>query len=105
MDDEEGEEEEQQLNLSEVEAGDFMSWWFWSIPDEEMVKFGLLSSFKIALESLSDDPSLKSGNNETASKPTAPLLVLLKLSKLSSLDSVAGTEEPRGGGGGDLLSS
>ncbi|KAM2332840.1 hypothetical protein ACFX1X_023350 [Malus domestica] len=58
--------------------------------DEDIVKFGLLSSFKIALEPLSEEPSLKSGNNETAFSTPFVLLKLLKLSPLH----VSGTEDP-----------
>jgi len=61
------------LNLSDEDGGGDIISWLWRIPDEEMAGLGLLSSFKIALESLSDDPSLKSGKREAPS----PILILL----------------------------
>nr|GMC59605.1 hypothetical protein Iba_chr02bCG2860 [Ipomoea batatas] len=44
---------------------------------------GLLSSFRMALESLSDEPSLKSAKSEAVTKPPPPL----KSSRLSSVSS------------------
>ena len=72
-------EEEDELKLSEeVVVGDIKRCWLDRTPDEEIAALLglLLSSFKIALESLSDDPSFKSGKMVA---PTDPLL-LLKLS-------------------------
>ena len=74
-------EEEDELKLSEeVVVGDIKRCWLDRTPDEEIAALLglllLLSSFKIALESLSDDPSFKSGKRVA---PTEPLL-LLKLS-------------------------
>lgn len=77
-------EEEDELNLSEeVVVDDIQRCWLCRTPDEEiaallglLLVLLLLSSFKIALESLSDDPSFKSGKRVA---PTDPLL-FLKLS-------------------------
>ena len=75
---EDGEEEELKLSEEGVVC-DIKRCWLCRTPDEEiaaLLGLLLLSSFKIALESLSDDPSFKSGKRVA---PTDPFL-LLKLS-------------------------